>query len=404
MGFFDVFKRKKREEKDKENIREDDEEIKEEKEQEETGVSESEGISESESESEVGVESVSESGSEGEGEKEGQKKESAENESGKKSGKKDEKQRKSGVFGRLKKGISKTSGRIIGGMETIFLGKKEIDEELLDELEELFVTSDMGVSTTMKIIDDLRSDVSRKILKNPQELKNALKKKLTEILDIDNELVKTDDKPYVILVTGVNGAGKTTSIAKLAKMFKENGMSVMLAAGDTFRAAAIEQLEIWGERAGVPVVKQKTGSDSAAVVYDAVLSAKSKKIDVVIADTAGRLHTKDNLMNELKKISRVVKKEMPDAPHEVLLVLDATSGQNAVAQAKTFGSEIGVTGVILTKLDGTAKGGVIVGIVDEMQLPVKFIGFGESMDDLKPFDAGEFVEALFESADETDNS
>jgi len=383
MGFFDIFKRKKREE----DIREDNGEINEEKDSQETGVS----GSESESESERG--------------RRGKDEERLKNLAGKeKEKKREDEAKRSGVFGRLKKGISKTSGKIIGGMETIFLGKKEIDEELLDELEELFVTSDIGVSTTMKIIDDIRSDVSRKILKNPQELKNALKQKLIEMLDIDNELVKTDDRPYVILVTGVNGAGKTTSIAKLAKMFKENGMSVILAAGDTFRAAAIEQLEIWGERVGVPVIKQKTGSDSAAVIYDAILSAKSKNVDVVIADTAGRLHTKDNLMNELKKISRVVKKEMPDAPHEVLLVLDATSGQNAVAQAKTFGSEIGVTGVILTKLDGTAKGGVIVGIVDEMQLPVKFIGFGESMDDLKPFDAREFVEALFESADETYNS
>lgn len=383
MGFFDIFKKKKREE----DIREDNGEINEEKDSQETGVS----GSESESESERG--------------RRGKDEERLKNLAGKeKEKKREDEAKRSGVFGRLKKGISKTSGKIIGGMETIFLGKKEIDEELLDELEELFVTSDIGVSTTMKIIDDIRSDVSRKILKNPQELKNALKQKLIEMLDIDNELVKTDDRPYVILVTGVNGAGKTTSIAKLAKMFKENGMSVILAAGDTFRAAAIEQLEIWGERVGVPVIKQKTGSDSAAVIYDAILSAKSKNVDVVIADTAGRLHTKDNLMNELKKISRVVKKEMPDAPHEVLLVLDATSGQNAVAQAKTFGSEIGVTGVILTKLDGTAKGGVIVGIVDEMQLPVKFIGFGESMDDLKPFDAREFVEALFESADETYNS
>ncbi len=393
MGFFDIFKRKKREE----DIQEDDGEIKEEKDSQGTGVGVSSvgvGASASESESE----------SERRNEDEEQLKPSAGKEKEKKSEKKDDEAKRSGVFGRLKKGISKTSGKIIGGMETIFLGKKEIDEELLDELEELFVTSDIGVSTTMKIIDDIRSDVSRKILKNPQELKSALKQKLIEILNIDNELVKTDDRPYVILVTGVNGAGKTTSIAKLAKMFKENGMSVMLAAGDTFRAAAIEQLEIWGERVGVPVIKQKAGSDSAAVIYDAILSAKSKNIDVVIADTAGRLHTKDNLMNELKKISRVVKKEMPDAPHEVLLVLDATSGQNALAQAKTFGSEIGVTGVILTKLDGTAKGGVIVGIVDEMQLPVKFIGFGESMDDLKPFDAREFVEALFESTNETDNS
>jgi len=289
-------------------------------------------------------------------------------------------------------------------METIFVGKKEIDEELLEELEELFVTSDMGVSTTMKIIEDIRSDVSRKILKNPEELKKALKEKLISILSMENELVKTEDTPYIILVTGVNGAGKTTSIAKLAKMFKEQNMSVMLAAGDTFRAAAIEQLEIWGERVGVPVVKQKAGSDSAAVIYDAVLSAKSKNIDVVIADTAGRLHTKENLMNELKKIKRVIHKEMPDAPHEILLVLDATSGQNAVSQAKAFQSEIGATGVVLTKLDGTAKGGVIVGIVDELKIPVKFIGFGEGMEDLKPFDAREFVEALFGAEKNADNN
>lgn len=310
---------------------------------------------------------------------------------------------KKGVFGRLKSGISKTSGRIIGGMETIFLGKREIDEELLEELEELFVTSDLGVSTTMKIIEEIRSDVSRKILKKPEDLKKALKEKLIKILDIENDLLKAENSPYVILVTGVNGAGKTTTIAKMTKMFQEQNMSVMIAAGDTFRAAAIEQLEIWGERLNTPVIRQQAGSDSAAVIYDAVLSAKSKGVDVVIADTAGRLHTKSNLMNELKKIKRVVQKEMPEAPHETLLVLDATSGQNAVSQAKTFQSEIGATGVVLTKLDGTAKGGVIVGIVDELQIPVKFIGFGEKMDDLKPFDAKEFVDALFGAEKDADN-
>ena len=383
MGFFDIFKEKK-----------NDEDIEETEIYEEKNVSESERESESESESVSVSVSVSKSESKNKSEKEVQSKKPVE----------EEKVKKSGVFGRLKKSISKTSGKIVGGMETIFVGKKEIDEELLEELEELFVTSDMGVSTTMKIIEDIRSDVSRKILKNPEELKKALKEKLISILSMENELVKTEDTPYIILVTGVNGAGKTTSIAKLAKMFKEQNMSVMLAAGDTFRAAAIEQLEIWGERVGVPVVKQKAGSDSAAVIYDAVLSAKSKNIDVVIADTAGRLHTKENLMNELKKIKRVIHKEMPDAPHEILLVLDATSGQNAVSQAKAFQSEIGATGVVLTKLDGTAKGGVIVGIVDELKIPVKFIGFGEGMEDLKPFDAREFVEALFGAEKNADNN
>jgi len=383
MGFFDIFKKKK-----------NDEEIEETEIYEEKNVSESERESESESESVSVSVSGSKSESKNKSEKEVQSKKPVE----------EEKVKKSGVFGRLKKSISKTSGKIVGGMETIFVGKKEIDEELLEELEELFVTSDMGVSTTMKIIEDIRSDVSRKILKNPEELKKALKEKLISILSMENELVKTEDTPYIILVTGVNGAGKTTSIAKLAKMFKEQNMSVMLAAGDTFRAAAIEQLEIWGERVGVPVVKQKAGSDSAAVIYDAVLSAKSKNIDVVIADTAGRLHTKENLMNELKKIKRVIHKEMPDAPHEILLVLDATSGQNAVSQAKAFQSEIGATGVVLTKLDGTAKGGVIVGIVDELKIPVKFIGFGEGMEDLKPFDAREFVEALFGAEKNADNN
>jgi fused signal recognition particle receptor len=383
MGFFDIFKKKK-----------NDEDIEETEIYEEKNVSESERESESESESVSVSVSGSKSESKNKSEKEVQSKKPVE----------EEKVKKSGVFGRLKKSISKTSGKIVGGMETIFVGKKEIDEELLEELEELFVTSDMGVSTTMKIIEDIRSDVSRKILKNPEELKKALKEKLISILSMENELVKTEDTPYIILVTGVNGAGKTTSIAKLAKMFKEQNMSVMLAAGDTFRAAAIEQLEIWGERVGVPVVKQKAGSDSAAVIYDAVLSAKSKNIDVVIADTAGRLHTKENLMNELKKIKRVIHKEMPDAPHEILLVLDATSGQNAVSQAKAFQSEIGATGVVLTKLDGTAKGGVIVGIVDELKIPVKFIGFGEGMEDLKPFDAREFVEALFGAEKNADNN
>lgn len=305
--------------------------------------------------------------------------------------------KKKGILARLKQGLSKTSSKIIGGMENILLGKKVINEELLEELEELFITSDIGVKTTVKIIDALRDAVDRKTLKNPEELKTALKNKILEILSIDNDLNETDESPYVILVVGVNGTGKTTSIAKLTNLLKNKGLSVMLAAGDTFRAAAIDQLGVWATRLNVPIVKQAEGSDPAAVIFDAVQSAKAKNFDVLIADTAGRLHTKFNLMNELKKVDRVIKKEMINAPHEVLLVLDATAGQNAIAQAKAFHEDIGVTGLILTKLDGTAKGGAIIGIVDEIGIPVKFIGFGESMEDLKPFNAKDFVDALFDA-------
>lgn len=305
-------------------------------------------------------------------------------------------QKDEGVLKRLKDGLSKTSMKLVGGLENLILGRKKIDDELLEELEELFLTADIGVNTTSKIIEEVRSEVSRDILKNPEELKNSIKQKLLKILSIDNNLKGSDNKPFVILVVGVNGAGKTTSIAKLTNMFKNQGFSVLLAAGDTFRAAAIEQLQIWGDRAGIPVVKQSEGSDSAAVIYDAVESAKAKGIDIVIADTAGRLHNKFNLMNELKKVVKVIGKSIPEAPNEILLVIDATNGQNALLQAKKFKEEIGVTGIILTKLDGTSKGGSIIGIVDELQIPVKFIGFGEKMDDLKPFDPKIFVEALFD--------
>jgi len=308
---------------------------------------------------------------------------------------------KHGFFTRLKQGLSKTSGKLVGGMETIFSGKKVIDEDLLEELEELFITSDVGVPTTMKIIDRVREELSRKALKNPEELKASLKKHILKILDIPNDLNSTTDKPYVIMVLGVNGAGKTTSIAKMAKMFKEQGLSTCLAAGDTFRAAAIDQLCVWADRVNVPVIKQSEGSDSAAVIFDAIQSCKAKGVQVLIADTAGRLHNKFNLMKEMEKIVRVAKKELPDAPHEVLLVLDATSGQNALTQAQKFNEEIGITGLVLTKLDGTAKGGVVIGIVDELNIPVKFIGFGEGIDDLKPFHAGDFVDALFDNDFET---
>lgn len=305
-------------------------------------------------------------------------------------------QKEEGLLKRLKDGLSKTSIKLAGGLENLILGRKKIDDELLEELEELFVTADIGVNTTNKIIEEVRSEVSRDILKNPEELKNSIKQKLLKILSIDNNLRRSDSKPFVILVVGVNGAGKTTSIAKLANMFKNQGFSVLLAAGDTFRAAAIEQIQIWGDRVGIPVIKQSEGSDSAAVIYDAVESAKARGIDIVIADTAGRLHNKFNLMNELKKVVKVIGKSIPGSPNEVLLVIDATSGQNSLAQAKKFKEEIGVTGIILTKLDGTSKGGSIIGIVDELNIPVKFIGFGEKMDDLKPFDPTIFVEALFD--------
>jgi len=302
-----------------------------------------------------------------------------------------------GFFQKLKEGLSKTSGKLVGGMENIFLGRKEIDEDLLEELEELFITSDIGVETTMKIIDSVRQQVDRNTLKSPEELKLALKEQIFNILNIDNSLVQTTDRPYVMIVVGVNGTGKTTSIAKMAKMFKEQGLKTCLAAGDTFRAAAIDQLCVWADRVDVPVVKQSAGSDSAAVIFDAIQSCKAREMDVLICDTAGRLQTKVNLMKELEKIIRVAKKELPDAPHEVLLVLDATSGQNALSQAVKFHEDVNLTGIVLTKLDGTAKGGAIIGIVDELNVPVKFIGFGEGIDDLKPFDAKDFVDALFDT-------
>jgi len=302
-----------------------------------------------------------------------------------------------GFLNRLRQGLSKTSGRLVGGMENIFSGRKTIDEDLLEELEELFITSDVGVETTMKIIDNVRSELSRKALKNTDELKENLKKQILKILDIPNDLNTTTDKPYVIMVLGVNGAGKTTSIAKMAKRFKEQGLSTCVAAGDTFRAAAIDQLAVWAQRVGVPIVKQSEGSDSAAVIFDAIQSCKAKGMDVLIADTAGRLHNKFNLMKEMEKIYRVAKRELPDAPHETLLVLDATSGQNALSQAKKFHEDIGITGLVLTKLDGTAKGGAVIGIVDELNIPVKFIGFGEGVDDMKPFNAKDFVDALFDN-------
>lgn len=300
----------------------------------------------------------------------------------------------------LNKGMSKTSNKFTNGLARILLGKKKIDEDLLEELEEVLITADIGPSAAMDIIESVREESSRGILKDPEKLNDAIKNKIVEMLSSSTDFEEKDVKPYVILVVGVNGVGKTTSIAKLSNLYKDNGKSVMLAAGDTFRAAATEQLSIWADRLNIPIIKQPDGSDPAAVIHDSATSAKAKNIDILIADTAGRLHTKVNLMQELIKIEKVVSREIENAPHEKLLVLDATGGQNALSQAKAFKDAIGITGLILTKLDGTAKGGVVIRIVKELNIPVRYIGFGEGIDDLRPFDAESFTEALFSSIEE----
>ena len=304
---------------------------------------------------------------------------------------------KAGFFERLKQGLSKTRSGLTGRLDKLVLGKKEINEELIDELEEILFTSDLGVSATQELIDKVRESVERHELDNPEKLKDALKDHITGFLETgEKELNKPlPGEPYVIMVIGVNGVGKTTTIGKVANRFRDQGKNVMLVAADTFRAAAIEQLIVWGERVGVEVICQQHGSDPSAVVFDAIPSAVSRKMDVVIIDTAGRLHTKVNLMDELQKIYRVADRKLPGAPHEVWLVLDATTGQNAISQAEVFHKAIGVTGIILTKLDGTAKGGIVVGISHQLGLPIKFIGIGEQIDDLRPFDTEDFVEAIF---------
>jgi fused signal recognition particle receptor len=279
----------------------------------------------------------------------------------------------------------------------LILGRREINDDLMEELEEILFTSDLGVSSTRELIDKVRESLDRHELDNPEKLKDALKDHIKDFLEVAEREPSRPllNEPYVIMVIGVNGVGKTTTIGKVANLFKAQGKKVMLVAADTFRAAAIEQLTVWGERVGAEVIKQKQGADPSAVVFDAIPSAISRKADVVIIDTAGRLHTKVNLMDELQKIHRVTGRRLPGAPHEVWLVLDATTGQNAISQAEFFHKAIGVTGVILTKLDGTAKGGIVVGISHQLGIPIKFIGIGEKIDDLRPFDAGEFVEAIF---------
>jgi fused signal recognition particle receptor len=282
-------------------------------------------------------------------------------------------------------------------MQDLVVGRKEIDPEMLEELEAIMIGADIGVGTTAEILDSIRDQVSRKTLEDPAQLRGAVKAELRKILSINDSIPKTisDDGPFVILMVGVNGVGKTTTIGKLANRFRKEGKSVMLCAADTFRAAAIEQLEIWSTRSNVPLIKQKPGADPSAVLYDGLQSAKAKKIDVVIVDTAGRLHTKHNLMNELEKMTRIAKREVPAAPHEVLLVLDATTGQNGLTQAKEFTKSAGVTGLVLTKLDGTAKGGVVTAIARELKIPIRFVGVGEKIDDLVEFSADDFVEGLF---------
>lgn len=310
--------------------------------------------------------------------------------------------KKQGFFTRLKQGLSKTRDSFTDSLASLVLGRKEIDDDLLEELEMILLTADVGIDATDRIITHLTEQVSRQELKDPQALITALKKQLQDILapialplDIDRHLAKKEG-PFVILMVGINGVGKTTTIGKLAKKYQEEGKSVMLAAGDTFRAAAVEQLQTWGERNNVPVVTQKTGADSAAVLFDAIQSAKAKKIDVLIADTAGRLHTQSNLMEELKKVKRVLAKIDATAPHEVMLVIDAGTGQNALNQAQQFKESVDVSGITLTKLDGTAKGGIVFALAEQTQIPIRFIGVGESIDDLRPFESLAFTEALFD--------
>ena len=302
-----------------------------------------------------------------------------------------------GIFARLKNGLSRTRSRLSDGLAEIILGEKTIDLNLLEEIETQLLSADIGIEATDQIINNLKKQLGRKQLADPKQFMAALRQELTDILEpVDVPLiVQSESKPFVILMVGVNGVGKTTSIGKLAKLYQSQGLNVMLAAGDTFRAAAVEQLQVWGERNSVPVVAQATGADSASVIFDAYQSAKAKNIDVLLADTAGRLHTKDNLMNELEKIVRVLKKQDERLPDEVLLVLDATTGQNALNQAESFNRTTTLSGIALTKLDGTAKGGVVFALAKKLSLPIRFIGVGEKIDDLRPFNAKDYVDALF---------
>ncbi|MCX8619043.1 signal recognition particle-docking protein FtsY [Gilliamella sp. B2923] len=309
-------------------------------------------------------------------------------------------QKKEGFFSRLKKGLFKTKQNIGSGFLNLFKGKK-IDDALFEELEEQLIIADVGFDTTQKLISSLTQQASRKELKDADALHELLKQEMKSILSgVDKPLEIESHKPFVILMVGVNGVGKTTTIGKLARQFQQQGKSVMLAAGDTFRAAAVEQLQVWGERNNIPVIAQHINADSASVIFDAMQAAKAKNIDVLIADTAGRLQNKSHLMDELKKIVRVMKKQDETAPHEIMLTIDAGTGQNAISQTKLFNEAVGVTGMTLTKLDGTAKGGIIFSIADQFNIPIRYIGVGEKIEDLRPFVADDFINALFDETDE----
>lgn len=301
------------------------------------------------------------------------------------------------VTKQFKDGLEKSRKGFVEKMTDLITRRKKIDEEFFEELEEILIGADVGVNTVMKLIDDLRSEVRKQRIEDAAELQPILSEMLADLLrgDEDNEIHLNPDGITVILFVGVNGVGKTTTIGKLAHHFKQQGKKVIMAAGDTFRAGAIEQLEVWGNRVGVEVIKQQAGSDPAAVMFDAVQAAKQRGADILLCDTAGRLQNKSNLMEELNKIYRVIQREIPGAPHEVLMVLDATTGQNALSQAKLFGEKSGVTGLVLTKLDGTAKGGIVIAIRQELSLPVKLVGLGEKMEDLQKFDSEQFVHGLF---------
>lgn len=305
---------------------------------------------------------------------------------------------KAGFFSRLKNGLAKTRSALTSGISALILGKKTLDTELLDLIETQLLTADVGVEATQQLIGNLTQKLARKELTDSDMVLQTLQTDMKAILQPCQVplAITADQSPFVILVVGINGSGKTTTIGKLAKHLQSQGKKVMLAAGDTFRAAAIEQLQIWGERNQIPVIAQQPGADTAAVIFDALEAAKARQVDVLIADTAGRLHTQSNLMEELKKIKRVLAKINPAAPHEILLVLDASIGQNALNQAKQFHETMGITGIALTKLDGTAKGGIIFAIAKQLKTPIRFIGIGEQIDDLRPFNANEFVTALFE--------
>ncbi|MBB3109361.1 fused signal recognition particle receptor [Paenibacillus phyllosphaerae] len=306
-------------------------------------------------------------------------------------------QKTESVTNKFKEGLTKTRTAFVERVEELITRRKKIDEAFYEELEEILIGADVGVNTVMQLIDELRVEVKKRKIEDAAELQPVLSEKLIGLLrgDEDNKIHLESSGLSVVLFVGVNGVGKTTTIGKLAHKYKSEGKRVLLAAGDTFRAGAIEQLEVWGQRVGVDVIKQSSGSDPAAVMFDAVQAAKQRGVDILLCDTAGRLQNKSNLMEELNKIYRVIQREVPGAPHEVLLVLDATTGQNALSQAKLFGEKSGVTGLVLTKLDGTAKGGIVIAIRNELQLPVKLVGLGEKMDDLQEFDSEQFVHALF---------